>query len=253
MTESTIRVIIYDDFQPALAELRAALEKFPHVEIVGEAMLHADLERLMKTQKPDLLLLDIDSPEGSIFKMLGKMENDLNCEVVFVTAFKEYVIRAFNLGALHYILKPITADQIKWLVDVFNQNSHKRGRAYWQIIVEFLNNNPFKRLMIPSLKKIDIINIEDIMYCKAEGVSTQYHTTDGKKFLYSGQNLKQTEELLTTYGLFKRPHNSYLAQFKYIKEIRQKEDIILENNERLPISRAHKEDFMNWLSECSVD
>jgi two-component system LytT family response regulator len=101
-----IRTLIVDDERLARVELRRLLEAFPELEVVGEASHVAEAAEAIRNLKPDLVFLDVQMPGGTGFDLLEKMEGPLP-EVVFVTAFDEHALRAFEFNALDYLLKPI--------------------------------------------------------------------------------------------------------------------------------------------------
>ncbi|MGC2238844.1 MAG: response regulator [Pyrinomonadaceae bacterium] len=107
-----LRIIIADDERPARSFLKAILQEFEDVEIVGEAENGAEAVEIIKREKPDLVLLDLQMPEITgleVVKMLRKSEMPL---VAFVTAYDEYAVQAFEVGAVDYLLKPIEKSRL---------------------------------------------------------------------------------------------------------------------------------------------
>src|SRR4028118_1025310 len=102
--EKVWKALIIDDERLARSKLRAMLAKFTNVKIEGEADCVSDAVELIESLKPDVLFLDIQMPQASGFDLLERIET--NAKVIFVTAYDEYAIRAFEVNALDYLLKP---------------------------------------------------------------------------------------------------------------------------------------------------
>lgn len=106
-----IRVVIVEDEPPARRKLKRMLAEDPEFTVVGEATSGADAVTLLQTERPDLLLLDIQLPDCTGFDVLAEVRPSLDMQVIFVTAFDQFALKAFSVNALDYLLKPIEPDR----------------------------------------------------------------------------------------------------------------------------------------------
>ncbi len=119
----TLRVAIIDDEPPARRKIRRLLERVPETEVVGEAGSGAEAIQLLNSTPADLVFLDIQMPDMDGFAVLGQIERPPSMQVVFVTAFDQHALRAFEVQALDYLLKPVAPERFEHVVE------RVRGRA----------------------------------------------------------------------------------------------------------------------------
>ena len=155
----TLSAIVIDDERLARLTLKKDLEKFPEIIIAGEASDIATAKSLIEQINPDLLFLDIQLSDGSGFDLLNQI--DYAGRIIFVTAYDEYAIRAFEINAVDYLLKPISTKRLKNAIDkLYNtdvQNVHKTAAK--------LNYND--HLMVMHSKSVKFIKINTITHIKA--------------------------------------------------------------------------------------
>lgn len=106
-----MKIVIVDDERLARTELRTLLKEFPDAEVVGEAVDVADAVRVVREKKPELVFLDIEMPEASGFELIGQLRAPVP-EVIFVTAYDAYALRAFEVNALDYLMKPVVPERL---------------------------------------------------------------------------------------------------------------------------------------------
>jgi two-component system LytT family response regulator len=230
----TLSAIVIDDERLARLTLKKDLEKFPEIIIAGEASNITTAKSLIEQINPDLLFLDIQLSDGSGFDLLNQI--DYTGRIIFVTAYDEYAIRAFEINAVDYLLKPISSKRLKQAIDkLYNaddQNIHKTTAK--------LNYND--HLMVMHNKSVHFIKINTITYIKASREYSYINTSDGKEYLTS-ISIGEWESRMPDQN-FCRIHRSTIINFDYIININHhftgsSEVIIQGIREPLNISRNY--------------
>ncbi|MEO6820918.1 MAG: LytTR family DNA-binding domain-containing protein [Ginsengibacter sp.] len=244
-----LRAIIIDDEPKGRSILKQLIVLHaPELNIIGIAENADEGLHLIDTCKPDVVFLDIEMPGKSGFDLLRELKN-IDFKIIFVSAHNHYSLKAIKFHAFDYLLKPIDVDELKQTIEKLlhysNLNTHEQ-------VVEMISasqqkNNDFSKIAIPSTTSIDLINIEDILYCEASGNNTLVYLSNNKKIVAT-KTLKEYEELLNCH-LFFRIHHAYLVNMKHIAKYIKGEggSIILSNNTELEVSRRKKQEFLNSL------
>lgn len=245
-----LRAIIVDDEMHARENLKFLIGEYcPELEIVGMADGVKSAFDLFKKEKPDLIFLDIRMPSGAEgFDLLAQLEGE-RFQVVFVTAFKEYAIKAFERRALHYILKPIDEQDLRETVSrlVHSSSLHQNTSSdLADLDRELQDPTDPVRLTIHHSKGIKIVEIEQISYLESSGNCTILHFKDGTQYLDT-RTLKVYEAILPSF--FFRSHRSFLVNLKETSEILHGDDqvVILKSEQRIPIARDRKSDLLQAL------
>lgn len=247
----SLRAVIVEDERHSRETLKNLLEEFcVDITVIGTAANVNDAVKTIKELKPDVVFLDIELQTGTGFDVLGQVSH-LNFEVIFTTAFEQYAIKAIKFSSLDYLLKPIDLDELQRAV---NKAQTKKNKAVYKKQLETLMLN--LKSQKPNLNKIclatsdgfEFIEINDIIYCKAEGSYTIFKLKNSEKLLVS-KNLKEYENLLLEQG-FMRVHNSFLINLKEVKKYMKADGgyIIMTNNDTVSISRSRKVDFLKVMS-----
>ncbi len=249
-TKESIKAIIVDDELHARENLRFLIEEsIPEIEIAGTAEGVNSAFDLFKRTSPDLIFLDIRMPSGTEgFDLLEKLEGE-NFKVVFVTAFKDYAIRAFERRALHYILKPVDEEDLKeTLIRVKNQSEDDQTySAKLENLKGDVNSaEEPERLTVNHSKGIRIIEIKALEYLESSGNCTVLHFKDGTEFLDT-RTLKVYEALLPKH--FFRVHRSFIVNLKEVVEILYGNDqsAKLKTGKAVSISRDRKKELVNAI------
>lgn len=225
------RSIIVDDESLARAELNDQLKEFPQIQVIGEASDIDQAYDLVITLLPDLVFLDIDLGVNTGFNLLEKV--DTGFKVIFVTAHDEYAIRAFEVNALDYILKPVWPDRLAICLD-------RLGNPYSGKLRENLDFHDQILVKIRSGSKF--IKVSEISCIEACSDYTRIYST--KRF--SGlvhHTLKRWVDRLPR-GLFFRIHKSYIINSSFVKEIKTDKDnshyaIVMFPEKPIPVSRRY--------------
>lgn len=246
MTEKKIRAIIVDDEINARENLKGALQSYcPEVAIVGEAENALGAITLIQNENPTLVFLDIEMPNGNGFKVLEFFKNP-GFQVIFVTAYDQYAIKAIRFSALDYILKPIDIMLLKAAIE-----RHHNFKENDQRLQQFITNNQLptnnKRIALPLADKIHFIEVQDIVSCKGEGSYTTVYKTGKEKFLVS-KPLIEYEDLLIEFG-FIRTHKSHIVNRKHISTFVKSDGgyLLMSDGSNIPVSRRKKEEVLHIL------
>ncbi|MBK7290503.1 MAG: response regulator [Chitinophagaceae bacterium] len=181
-----IRAILVDDEKMSRLTLRKLLELYcPAVEIIAEAENTIEANVLTRELKPDLVFLDVAMPGKNGIDFLKEQE-EINFEVIFVTAHDKYVLQAIRFAAVDYLQKPV--EETLLVTAVSNAAKRIQQKSNSQHIETFLHNMKQQtgqqpmQLCIPSIKGFQVVELSDIIYCEAENTYTNIHFKDGKKY-----------------------------------------------------------------------
>lgn len=252
--DEKIKALIVDDELHARENLRFLIEESsPEIEVVGTADGVESAEKMFHELHPDLIFLDIRMPSGAEgFELLEKLGEE-NFQVIFVTAFKDYAIRAFERRALHYVLKPIDEADLQESVQRIkvsrtnneNRNNHENLKNLKE---EIENDKEPERITIHHAKGIRIIEISTLNYLESSGNCTVLHFKNGQQYLDT-RTLKVYEALLPDF--FNRVHRSFMINLREAREILHGDDqvVILKSGESIPVSRERKKALIEAIKE----
>lgn len=248
-----MKTIIIDDEAKARKTIKEILKYAgTDIEVVAEGeSVQTGYKAVLKHQ-PDLVLLDIKMPDGTGFDLLKKLP-DTNFKLIFITAFEQYAIRAFDFSALDYILKPIDpAKLIRAVQKAAKAIENENLTLKLQTLFSNLNaGKKPQKLVLHTEKKIHVVETKNIIYCQSDGGYTTFNLIDNRKITVS-KNLKTFDELLSGNSFF-RPHQSYLVNLNYI-EYYNKHDggyITMKNGAKIPVSQRKKEQFLVILENIN--
>jgi two-component system LytT family response regulator len=258
---SPLRAIVVDDEELARKNLILMLETYcPEIDVIGEAANKEDAKSLIESSKPDVVFLDIRMPSGSEgFELLEELD-DRNFLVVFVTAFKDYAIKAFQANAAHYLLKPIDDEDLRVAVDKLiatketftnNPNSYETYFTSLKNLADrLLKNQASNRIAISHSKGVKIIEDDDITHIEASGNCSMIYFQDGTRYLDT-RTLKVYEEILNE-NKFYRIHKSYIINLSCIKEYLSDSGhiIALKNGVQLPVARNRVSAFLKTIKNA---
>jgi two-component system LytT family response regulator len=204
------RAIIVDDQRLARKDLRSLLSEYENIEIIGEADSVTSAVTLINEISPDLIFLDIQMPGESGFDLFNKI--DLKAQVIFVTAFDEYAIRAFEVDAIDYLLKPVNPERLRSSIERLVQEEtttvaprHKLN--YEDTMFLLMNTHP------------RFIKVKSIVYIKAAKDYSELVTSEGKKGLVQKSMTEWEQRLPESY--FARIHRSIIINLEYIVRIEE--------------------------------
>ncbi|MDW5288272.1 LytTR family DNA-binding domain-containing protein [Formosa sp. PL04] len=245
-----IRSILIDDETHNLENLKGLLEKnCPNVEVVGMANSADDGLKLISKVQPDLVFLDIEMPNKNGFDMLEALGN-VTFEVIFVTAYNKYALKAVKSCALDYLLKPIAISELKEAVSKVSEIvSEKKENQKLKLLVQNLKNiNQPQKIALPTAEELYFVTINDIIRCKSENNYTLFFLTDGTSILVS-RTLKEWDDLLASHQ-FIRTHQSHLINSIHVKSYVKKDGgyILMNDGSIVSVSKHKKEQTLNMLA-----
>jgi len=240
--------LLIDDEKSNLDLIKHFIINFiPNLKIIGEVSNVEDGIKLIKKMKPDILFLDIQLNDKNAFDILDKL-NFLDFQIIFVTAYKEYAVKAFKYNVVDYVLKPVLIDDVQLAVDKCIRRIEEKRNFEKEVAFEEENDrNNSKYLYIPSLNKVDLIKTDEIVFCKSDGRYTSFYMKN-KEEIVACKNLGQFEELLDK-SVFFRIHHSYIINFKHLISISKKSGYHCEmiNNVNLPVAKRRQESLCAFL------
>lgn len=254
-----IKTIIIDDEPLAIESLKLILNKWCREDVQVMATSNSPQlgKSLIEEHKPDLVFLDVEMPGMSGIDLLRSIPNQ-EFRVVFVTAFDAYIIDALRLSAMDYLMKPVEADEIVNIITKI-KNEAKKNKNNLSDQVHGLEKILLQsskaidpRIGIAMAERIVFVNVQDILYCEANGVYTNIFLRDGKKIVAS-KPLGDFEEQLVQYRFF-RIHHSTLINLNFIKEIQRSNGgfVVMINGAKLEVSHRKRKDFLDAIDDSVV-
>jgi len=242
-----LRAIIIDDEPESRNTIRNILATYcEKVNVVDEAENVGSGVQSIKMNKPDLVFLDIQMPDGTGFDLLQQVGNVV-FQVIFVTAFDQYALKAIKFSALDYILKPIDPQLLIEAVNKAKNPEQDIKTITHQISTLLRNKNGFERITLPTFEGLRFINLKDIVRCEADNNYTHFFLNSGEDILVT-KTLKEYEDSLS--GLdFIRVHQSHLVNIKFIDRYIKGDGgtIIMVDGSEVEVSRRRKEEFLNLM------
>jgi len=206
------RSLIIDDERLARETLKDMLADFPMIEIIGEAESVSHSIQLINSFAPHLLFLDIQLTDGTGFDLLSKIS--YSGKVIFITAYDEFAIRAFEVNAIHYLLKPVSHGSLKEAID-------RLQRTEFEKVPDNLINFKFTdRLLVSSGSFLNFIKVSSIVTIAAAGDYSLIRTSDGKELIDS-KTMTEWEYRLPK-NHFLRINRSVIVNFDAIEKTEQK-------------------------------
>jgi two-component system LytT family response regulator len=236
--EKAIRAVVVDDEELSRVLVRDYLQAHPDIEIVAECANGFEAVRVVNDLNPDLLFLDIQMPKLDGFEVLELIGNDV--EILFITAFDEYALRAFEVHAVDYLLKPFSAERFGEALNRARARlSEPSENTALQQLVRRETGAQLDRVLIRNGAKVHVFGVEQIDYIQAADDYIGF-VVDGKEYL-KHQTLGAIEQQLDP-NRFVRIHRSSILNIDRLARIelysKDSYEAILNDGKRLPISRA---------------
>lgn len=222
--------IIIDDETNARISIRGILEEnYPHVRILGESSNVPEAVKAINKLKPDFVFLDIEMPNQNGFALLDYFDEEaIDFKIVFVTAYSEYSLQAFEMSAVDYILKPARIESIgKALKKLEIQINNKENIS---VLKENIAENGNKKIVLQTAESLYVVGVNDIIFIQAEGNYTKFHTTT-HPILTITKKIAEFEYLERTDSFF-RSHRSFIVNLSKIKKVDKKEFVIIMSNDK---------------------
>ena len=247
-----IKTIIIDDEQDGRESLEQALTEYcSEIEIMAICSGPEEGIEAITRLEPDLVFLDVQMPKMSGFDVLQQLA-PINFQVIFVTSYERYAVKAIKFSALDYLLKPLDVDELVGAVRKARDQMGSGGNVHrYQSILNNIQytSGKIEKLAIPTFEGVDFYDTKDIIYCEAEGNYTTLYLVPKSKEVVS-KNLKDFENLLTGSG-FCRVHKSYLINMRHIRKYFRGDGgyVILTEKHHVAISRRRKNAFLSMFEK----
>jgi len=246
-----LKAIIIDDETNSRNSLRQKLINYcPQVNIIAECENGEDGIISIQANQPDIIFLDVEMPRMNGFTMLQQLQQH-NFEIIFITAYDHYAIKAIKFSALDYLVKPVEIDDLKAAVEKaeIKRKSSTSNASLETLLQNLVNKERGKqRIAIPSMEGLQFVETDNIFYLEALSNYTNFHLANGKKITVA-KTLKDFEDLLPA-GVFIRIHHSYIINIncidKYIKG--DGGQVIMKNGVALDVARRKKEEFLKAIA-----
>ncbi len=246
-----IRALIVDDEPLARDGLRAALACHADVRVVGECADGASAVEAIRKHKPDLVLLDVQMPGVDGFAVLERVGFDAVPSVVFVTAHDEHAVRAFDVHAVDYLLKPFSDDRLARALDRVRSATARPSSATMASVVDDYRGSADgrgfrKRLLVREGERVVFVRTDDIEWLEADGNNIRVHTADAAYALRA--TLSGTLEELDP-SRFVRTHRSAAVNLDYVDELRTwvgaDAVAVLKSGAQVKVSRQYREQLLD--------
>ena len=245
--KNSVRTIIVDDEEPARLILREFLSAHEEVQIIAECANGFDAVKAITESKPDLVILDIQMPKLNGFEVLELV--DQPPAIIFATAYNQYAIRAFEVHAVDYLLKPFSKERLTEALEHAKRHLKKKSIPIRDLATAAgMKPSPLERILVKDGSKVHIIPVDKIDYIEAQDDYVAIKS-DGKTHLKQERMAKLEKELDTT--KFVRVHRSYILNLERIARIelyaKDSRMAILKDGTKLLISRAGYEKLKGLL------
>jgi two-component system, LytTR family, response regulator len=241
-----IHAVVADDEVLARQKLRQLLRDDRDIEIVGESSTALETIELVRAASPELLFLDIHMPGMDGFDVVGALaeQKDVTApRVIFTTAYDQYAVRAFEVNAVDYLLKPFTAERLRTAIQRVREQKLTRppepsnGGGANSAVSAFYTN----RIIFKSRGRILFLPVSDIRWIGAEGNYVRLSTANETHLLR--ETMAHLEERLDPKG-FLRVHRSFIVNLKYVKEVRKEATgesvVVMDSGHKVALGRSYR-------------
>jgi two-component system, LytTR family, response regulator len=248
-----MNVLIVDDEPLAREGMRLLLGDEPGISSVAEARDGAEAVSLVRSRRPDLVLLDVQMPEMDGFGVLRELGAEGMPPVIFITAHDEYAIQAFEVNAVDYLLKPVTRERFQQALARVRERISAQGQdnRHVRALLQQLSAQPryLARVALRNAGKISFVNVEDILYVQAAENYVQLHLKSARHLLHVPI---ATLEASLDPEVFLRIHRSMIVNVKQVQELETGPHgeyiVVLKGGTRLQSSRSYHEKIKRWAA-----
>ena len=256
MTDSSVRAIIVDDERLARRKIRALIKDDPDLQVVGESSNGPDALAAIRDLRPDLVFLDVQMPQMDGFRLLEDLPPAETPLVVFVTAYDQYAVRAFEFSAVDYLLKPVDRTRftvaLRKVKDRLRTEQREAFGARLNALRSHVQTAPafIDRLPVKTDERVILVRIEEVDWIEAEGKYIKVH---------SGKSQHPVRESISTIEArldprkFLRIHRSFIVNIDRIVELERwfhgEYRVVLKDGTKLMLSRGFKKKLADMLGD----
>ena len=245
-----IKAVIIEDEAKGLYNLKSLLQKYcEQVTVIAEAEHIEGGLKILNDPKinPDVAFLDINLPAGLVFQLLNQL-GEVHFDIIFVTAYEKFAVKACQYSSIGFIIKPIDPDELQEAVSRIRLGTVNKINQRLELFNQMYHNpNAFEKMSISALDGIYFINIKDIIRCEAEDNYTHVHLKTGERITAS-KTIKAYEEMLS--GLnFYRVHKSHLINLNYMRKFVKGDGgyLVMDDGKKIEVSRRRRPACMEHM------
>lgn len=238
--------VILDDESSSRKILTSFIGKYcPQLRLLGEASNIKEGKELIDENSPDIVFLDIEMPHGSAFDLIDQY-GTIPFSTIFITAYSQYAIQAFNLSSAKYLLKPVDIDElikaVQTTCDEIDKDLHSN---LTQILMDNLKEKQLNKVIIPTIDGFEVVKTNQIVFIQADDNFSILYLDDGEKYM-ACRKLKFYEQNLNPFG-FVRIHRSTIINVDKVKAYQKGRGgvVIMENGKELDVSQSRKQNFLD--------
>ncbi len=253
METKIIQAIIVDDEMHARRSLEAMLHLYcPQVNVLAQCNNVPEAVIAINTHKPDVVFLDIEMPEYSGLE-LPKFFSEINFEIIFITAYNEYAVKAFELSAIDYLLKPLQPESLKNAIDKLQQKLISENlKDRLELLQENIVTGTFYKIALPVNDGLLFVELDHIIILEAHGAYTNVILNNNVPILVS-KKLKFFEDNLSKRKNFFRIHRSHIINLNFVKKYNRLENFVeMDNGNIITVSKERKKEFEENLKEIRI-
>ena len=246
-----IQAIVADDEILARQKLRQLLRDVPDIEVVGECASASETVELVRVARPELLFLDIRMPGMDGFDVIGSLSSETGLSmpaIIFTTAYDQYALRAFEVNAVDYLLKPFTPVRLHSAIQRVREVALVRANSAGSQRKDGNGAGLATRIVFKSRGRILFLPVVDIRWIGAEENYVRLCT--GHETHLLRETMSHLEARLDSHA-FLRVHRSFIVNLNYVKEVRTEPDgesvVVMTDGQRVAMSRAYRSRVMEWL------
>jgi two-component system, LytTR family, response regulator len=238
------RALIIEDEPESLENIQNLLKRYcPDIDVVATGTSNADLLRLAGEDSSiqfDVAFLDINLLDGLVFQGLNQLD-EVAFDIIFITAFNNYALKAFDFSAIDYVLKPIEPIDLQRAVSrirITNKSTKERLEVLQQAYAPAAPNS-FEKIGISSVEGVHFVRLSDIVRLEAEDNYTHFFVQSGDK-ITTAKTIKTYEDVLAKFN-FLRVHKKNIVNMNYMRTyVKEDSYLLLENAEKIEVSRRKR-------------
>lgn len=253
----TIRTVLVEDEHKNMELLQHFIKKYcGNLEVVAACTTFQEALTTLDTEEVDLVFLDIRLDENTSFDLLESLGHR-SFQIIFITAYDEFAIRAFKYNTIDYLLKPIVIDELVEAVtraeEHIEQHSEVNRGEILHLSNHLIGRNPYNLMVISGMNKVDFVRQDEIVYLKSAGRYTEFYFNDGRRKVLVTKPIGEFESSLDQIKFY-RIHNSFIINLNFLNQINKVAGNYCEmsNGDNLPISRRRLEGLLRYFKELDT-
>lgn len=243
-----IRAVIIEDEKKSISILKTMLDALEtSVLILGTAGTISDSVSLINKMQPELVFMDIHLLDGSSFDIIEHTDYS-NYEVIFITAYHQHALKAFDIAAIHYLMKPIRKEHLAEAIERYQEKKYEVTMGDRLKVMNGNVNSETEKIILPLSDGLSIVRLEEIIRCESTNNYTNFYFTDGRQLVVS-RPINFYEQVLSELN-FCRIHAKHLINLKYVDRYVKGRGgyVVLHDNTEVDVSVSKRREFLNQLN-----